>query len=401
MQPREQGASKNGASFSANKHYTQTVTVGIELLQVLDDPIIIPRARRDMIKVDLLAEQIDIYSKRLATILNGASFACHILKSYLEGVEGKVISTSDVSNKLVLNKFIEANSLLDEGDSEHGIDIFPEDTRIAVFKPSYRATLKTSGVLVIGGSNYAQEIVKGSAVSQGDSARRSEDGYIGEIDGVPCHIISNESLAHADGFLGFPAGELKASDLIGLISSSYANARGVSTSEMTKVVDAQDGQGLVLQPYCKFGVETWYPKGNVPLSSAEWNPFSFLKTTFASALTSIVFKLKGLGSRLVPAITITSATSSGATFSISAKDDWEVSHVVAAVTYVGDTEAKTLEEFAKGYGTATYKGAVTITSGAASSVATSDLTVADGKFVNCLAISSDGSISVKGLKYEA
>ena len=401
MQPREQGASKNGASFSANKHYTQTVTVGIELLQVLDDPIIIPRARRDMIKVDLLAEQIDIYSKRLATILNGAAFGCFALKSYLNDVEGKVISSSDITNKKVLERFIEANSLLDEGDSEHGIDIFPEETRIAVFKPSYRAILKTSGVLVIGGSNYAQDIVKGASVSQGDAARRSEDGYIGEIDGVPCHIISNESLAHADGFLGFPAGELKASDLVGMISSSYANARGVSTSEMTKVVDAQDGQGLVLQPYCKFGVETWYPKGNVLLSSAEWNPFAFLKTTFASSLSSIVFKLKGYGSRLVPSIAITSPSATGATFSISAKDDWEVSHVVAVVTYVGDTEAKTLEEFAKGYGSATYKGSVTLTSGAAASVTTSDLTVADGKFVNCLAISSDGSVSVKGAKYEA
>ena len=401
MQPREQGASKNGASFSANKHYTQTVTVGIELLQVLDDPIIIPRARQDMIKVDLLAEQTKIYSDRLATIINGATFACKVLKSWLAGVEGKVISSSDVTNKLVLNRFIEANSLLDEGDAENGIDLFPEDSRIAVFKPSYRATLKTSGVLVLGGANYAYDIAKGDAISHESSARRSEDGYIGDIDGVPCHIISNESLRHADGFLGFAEGEIKASALLGYISSSYANARGVSTSKLTKVVDAVDGQGLILQPYCKFGVESWYPKGNVLLSSAEFNPFGFLKTTFASSLSSIAFKLKGVGSRLVPSIAISSPGATGATFTIKAEDDWATSHVVAAVTYVGDTEAKTLAEFMAGYGSASSKGVVTITSGGASSVATTDLTVADGKFVNCLAISSDGSVAVKGIKYEA
>lgn len=402
MQPREQGASKNGASFSANKHYTQTVTVGIELLQVLDDPIIIPRARQDMIKVDLLAEQTKIYSDRLATILNGATFACKVLKSWLaSSYNSKVISSSDVTNKLVLNRFIEANSLLDEGDESNGIDLFPEDSRIAVFKPSYRATLKTSGVLVIGGANYAYDIAKGGAVSHESSPRRSEDGYIGDIDGVPCHIISNESLRHADGFLGFAEGELKASALLGYISSSYANARGVSTSKLTKVVDAVDGQGLILQPYCKFGVESWYPKGNVLLSSVAFNPFASLKEIFSSSLSSISFKLKGVGSRLVPSITIASAGASGATFTIKAEDDWSTGHVVAAVTYVGDTEAKTLAEFIAGYGSATYKGSVTITSGAASSVTTSDLTVADTKFINCLAISDDGSVAVKGVKYEA
>ena len=402
MQPREQGASKNGASFSANKHYTQTVTVGIELLQVLDDPIIIPRARQDMIKVDLLAEQTKIYSDRLATIINGATFACKVLKSWLaDNPNLKVISSSDVSNKLVLNRFIEANSLLDEGDEANGIDLFPEDSRIAVFKPSYRATLKTSGVLVLGGANYAYDIAKGDAISHESSARRSEDGYIGDIDGVPCHIISNESLRHADGFLGFAEGELKASACLGYISSSYANARGVSTSKLTKVVDAIDGQGLILQPYCKFGVESWYPKGNVVLSSAEYNPFAFLKTAFSSSLSSIAFKLKGVGSRLVPSITITSAGATGATFTIKAEDDWGTGHVVAALTYVGATEAKTLAEFEAGYGSATYKGVVTITTGAASSVATTDLTVANNDWINCLAISSDGSVAVKGLKKTA
>lgn len=399
MKPREQGASKNGASFSANKHFTQTVTVGIELLQVLDDPIIIPRARQDMIPVDLLAEQTKIYSDRLATVINGATVACKLLSSWLAS-EGnyKVISSSDITNKLVLTRFIEANSLLDEGDSENGIDLFPEDSRIAVFKPSYRATLKTSGVLVIGGANYAYDIAKGSAISHESSARKSEDGYIGEIDGVPCHIVSNESLRHADGFLGFPEGELKASAFIGYISSSYANSRGVSTSKQIKVVDAVDGQGLILQPYNKFGVASWYPKGNVILTSAEFNPFSSLKSLFASGVT---WKLKGAGSRLVPSITLASATATGCTVTAVANDDWETSHVAGCVAYVGTSAPSSVAEFLAGYSAATYKGAVTVTSGAVSSVVVSTLTVADESYVNVLAISDDGSVSIKSIKYEA
>lgn len=399
MKPREQGASKNGASFSANKHYTQTITVGIELLQVLDDPIIIPRARQDMIRVDLLAEQTDIYSKRLATILNGATAASKLLTSWgSEGYEGVVISSSDVTNKLVLQRFIEANSKLDEGDIEHGIDLFPEDTRVAIFKPSYRALLKTSGILVIGGANYAYDIAKGSAISQGDSARKSEDGYIGEIDGVPCHIISNESLRHADGFLGFPEGELASSSFIGYISSSYANARGLSTAKQIKVVDAIDGQGLVLQPYNKFGVASWYPKGNVILTSAEFNPFASLKSLFSSGVT---WKLKGAGSRLVPSITLASATSSGCTVSASANDDWDTSHIAGCVAYVGTTAPKSVAEFLAGYSAAASKGAVTVTTGAISSVVVNTLSVSDTNYVNVLAVSDDGSLAIKSIQYEA
>ena len=395
-QPREQGASKNGASFSANKHYTQTVTVGIELLQVLDDPIIIPRARQDMIKVDLLAEQTKIYSDRLATIINGATFAAKVLTSMMSDAKGKGYNGVYMQTSQILKDFITANSLLDEGDEENGVDLFPEETRVAVFKPSYRATLKTSGVLVLGGANYAYDIAKGDAISQGASARRSEDGYIGDIDGVPCHIISNESLRHADGFLGFMEGDLKASDLVGYISSSYANSSGVSTSKQIKVVDAVDGQGLILQPYNKFGVASWYPKGNVMLTASDgFNPFKSLSTIFSSSLSSIVFKLKGAGSRLFPEISISSPGATGATFSIEAEDDWNTGHVVAAVTCVSDAPATSVCDFLKKYAAATYKGVVTITGGAASSVATTDLTVGDGKYINCLAISDDGSMSVE------
>lgn len=398
MQPREMGASKNGASFSANRHYTQTITVGIELLQVLDDPIIIPRARQDMIKVDLLAEQTEIYSNRLATILNGATFASKLLASWLadEYNQKTLAVPAQAGDPSILNQFIEANSLLDEGDSANGIDIFPEDTRVGVFKPSYRATLKTSGVLVIGGANYAYDIAKGDAISQGSTARKSEDGYIGDIDGVPCHIISNESLRHADGFLGFAEGELKASDLVGYIASSYANARGVSTAKQIKVVDAIDGQGLVLQPYTKFGVVCWYPKGNVILTkSANFNLLGGLKSLFSSG---VVFKLKGFGSRLYPTLSISSVSGSGATVSAEALDDWNTSHVAGAKFYVATTKATTLAEFLAGYASASYKGDVTVTSGAIDGVSIST-TVASNSYVNVLVISDDGSVKVDGKQY--
>ena len=112
IRPREQGANRNGASYSQNQHYVQTEDVGIDILQVLDDPILIPRASSDRINVDLLAEQIKIFSDRWATIYNGATTASKILSTYLSKASGNevnevVISSTDITNKAVLERFIE------------------------------------------------------------------------------------------------------------------------------------------------------------------------------------------------------------------------------------------------------------------------------------------------------
>ena len=56
MKPREMGATKNGGSFSQDQHFVQTETVGIDILQVLDYPIFVPRSRQDTIMVTLLAK---------------------------------------------------------------------------------------------------------------------------------------------------------------------------------------------------------------------------------------------------------------------------------------------------------------------------------------------------------
>lgn len=407
MQPREMGASVNGGSFSANQHYTQTITVAIDILMVLDDPIIIPRARQDMIPVDLLAKQTKIYSDRLATILNGATAASKLMKSWLAEAEGKeinkkIISATDIANSTqadnkVLKKFIEANSMLDEGDMENGIDIFPLDTRIAVFKVSYRAVLKGSGVLQLGGANYGYEIAQHGGVDKEGRVRTVEDGYIGEIDGVPCHLLSNESLQHASQFLGLPALELKNAPFSGYIASSYANARGISASEQTKVVDAISGQGLVLQPYTKFGVACWYEKGNVIITSAEYNPIKGLKDLVGDNLVSgktLTFKVKPAGSRLYPAINSAITLSSSAfTVNATALDDFNGEHVAAAWYAVGTTPATTVAEFlalcaAGEDGTFTLGTSKSFTTG-----------LEANQYVSWLVIADDGSVALASKKY--
>lgn len=399
IDPRQQGASKNGASYSANQHYTETETVGIDILDVVDDPIIIPRARQDMIPTDLVASHIELFTKRLATILNGATAASKLVAVWNadaagEPVNVKTITSSDITNKEVALRFMEANSLLDEGDQAHGIDMFPEDTRIAVIKVGYRPILKAAGVLVIGGANDAYEILRKGGIDKEAAPTKLENGFIGHIDDVPVHVISNESLGHASKYLGLPENELRASAFIGYLASSYANARGVSSSDRVKTVDDPNGQGIRLQPYVKYGVKTWYPLGVVPLSSAAYNPIKDLKTLF-SGVTGINFALKPYGSRLIPAGGTWVIGSTAFTLSsVVANDDWNTDHVKGAVFYVGTAAVDTLAAFVAGYDAATYKGDFTI--GTSKST-----TIADTQYVNALVISDDGSIAFFSKQYNA
>lgn len=396
MNPREQGANKNGASYSQNQHYIQTETVGIEILTIIDDPILIPRARQSKIAVDLLAEQVEIFSGRLATIINGGTAASKILAVYLAKAKGEEvnevkITASDITNKKVLDRFIEGNSLLDEGDIAHGIDIFPSKTRVAIFRVSYRATLKAGGVLTLGGANEVYNILAGSGLNNKGDSRTEDDGFIGVIDGIEVRLISNESLGHAARFLGFPKNEFKkGSPFAGYIASSYANARGVSTSKQTQVVDEVNGQGVRLLPYVCCGFVSWYPLGNVFFVGEDYNPFADLKTLFSSVASELTFKLKGDGSRLhstLASLSITAGTgfTNGA---LAALDDWNQNHCKAAYYVVADDEITTVAAFLKAAKdvAVTAKGAVTVNGG---TVSESGLT--QGKYLNILAISDDGT----------
>ena len=393
MKPREHGSSKNGGSYNVNSNYPQTITVGIDILTILDETIKISRASKNLIAVDLLAEQIEIYSKRKRVIINGMTFASKYLGSFLAETDGKEInkveiSATDIANKLLPEKLITANSLLDEGDIENGIDIFPQETRIAVFKVGYRPTLKASGVLLIGGANYAYDILKSAGISTEAKATKLENGYWGDIDGVPCHGISNESLRQAADFLGFSETEIIKGDFIGYVSSSYANARGVSTIEEVKIVDDPAGQGIILQPFSKMGAVSWYPKGNVMLVKDTFtNLYTFLKGLFTG--NAITFKLKGAASRLYPVGKVSTLTATAFTITAASEDDFGTDHIVSKGYYVvSDKEVKTVGEFAKAYNAAgATKGDFTVGT-------SKTQTVASGKVLTALCIADDGSVSL-------
>ena len=408
MKPREMGSTKNGGSFSNDKHFVQTETVGIDILQVIDDTIYIPRARQDTIKVDLLAKNVDVHGRYLNTVINGATAGAHILSAWQGELDGEYnaidITEADITGGKLAQRFMELNSLLDEGDDKHGIDVFPEDGRIAVFKMGFRPILKAGGVLMIGGSNYAQAILKGRSLAEGARDTTSENGYWGDIDGVPCHGISNESLRNASEFMGLPSAELKKSSFVGYIASDYATARGVSMIESTKIVPAIEGQGIVLQPFTKFGVKSWYPLGNALMYRGNADKVGFLaemKTIFekkSAEFNGISFKLKGAGSRLYPTFgAVTASKANGIKVTATALDDAGSNHVKLGHYVQTDAPVETVEEFYKACKANGVNDDLTSLNGGATTAST----ITAGKFINVLVISDDGSVALTSVKATA
>lgn len=408
MKPREMGSTKNGGSFSNDKHFVQTETVGIDILQVIDDTIYIPRARQDTIKVDLLAKNVDVHGRYLNTVINGATAGAHILSAWQGELDGEYnaidITEADITGGKLAQRFMELNSLLDEGDDKHGIDVFPEDGRIAVFKMGFRPILKAGGVLMIGGSNYAQAILKGRSLAEGARDTTSENGYWGDIDGVPCHGISNESLRNASEFMGLPSAELKKSSFVGYIASDYATARGVSMIESTKIVPAIEGQGIVLQPFTKFGVKSWYPLGNALMYRGNADKVGFLaemKTIFEkknAEFNGISFKLKGAGSRLYPTFgAVTASKASGIKVTATALDDAGSNHVKLGHYVQTDAPVETVEDFYKACKANGVNDDLTSLNGGATTAST----ITAGKFINILVISDDGSVALTTVKATA
>ena len=394
MQPREHGSAKNGGAFSNKAHYTETVQVSIDILTLLDDPIIIPRVSQDRIPTDLLAEHIKIFSDRSATVINGATTAAKFLATYLADADKRNIvelSDSDVTNKLVLQRFEEANDKLDEGDIDNGIDVFPEDSRVAVFKVGTRALLKAQGILVLGGANDAYKLAtKDSGLSVGDEKNTLDTGFWGYIDGIEVRGLSNESLLHCDGFLGFPEGEFKASPVRGYIASSYANARGVSTVKMTKVVDTRGGQGIELQPLLKLGAKTWYPKGNVFIvKDDDYDPYTEVKTLF-SGITGINFVNKGAGSRFFAALDVTAISTSAFTVAATALDDNNSEHLKGLYYVVDKAPIKTVHAFYEA-ATANSAEAGSCSTGVSKSFGS---TQTAGDYLTVLAVADDGSLAL-------
>lgn len=288
QEARSLGADYNGQPFATGDfEQPQTVQYGLDVITVIDKPIAIRNATKDMIPVDLLEAETANFSILLHRNINAMTIGGKVAKSLVLGQLQEVDLTT--GGTALRDAIIQANAKLDEGDQAEGVDMFPTEDRILVLRPSIRPYLLSAQNILVGGSNYAQDILAKGTLDT-NSSRDQRTGFIGMIDGLPTYMANAAIWNLAERYLGLPVGELD--DVYGYVSSGMANARGIALDETIKIVDAIAGQGVLIQPDCRLGFEAFFTKGNVFI----------VKTGFV--IPDLTMKLLAPASRLKPVLTL-------------------------------------------------------------------------------------------------
>lgn len=379
QQARELGASLNGGNFN-NQPVEElgTTEYGLDIITILDRNIDIPAVTQDMIPIDLLAATMKNFTDLVNNNINAMTIAGKFENAFSQANPSFTIYDPDATDKQELtNVFLMANSKLDEGDEDNYVSMFPTDDRVCVIKASFRPTLFAKGILTLGGSNYAQEMLAKGQLSPNSKETKIENGYIGDFDGVPIHMASSNLWRLACAYNGLPENELD--EVVGYFSSSIANARGIAISKEIKVIDSPNGQGIRLQPKVRMGFESFYPKGNQFIVTKKFtNPIAYLNN-FDSGKTRLT-KLKAPGSR-IQANVVYDGTNFTVTFDSNVKAFADGCKYALTTTKM---EKLTVANFSK------LTGATTYTPGTPTAI-----TKGSNKFLYVLAVDGDGTVTLK------
>jgi hypothetical protein len=299
---REIGSDVNGGWFNGQDAATSTTEAyGIQILQTIDRNIVIPTNAQDMVSVDLLAGETKNLAGLVNRNINAMTLAAMIAKNFnnMAGVDKKNSNSATVSitkptsnwiTKASSGKYIDciidAASKLDDGNEAEGIDAYPDDMRCVIIRPNIKGEILKNMTGLYGGTGVF-DVLKKAGLDTGASPEVATTGYVGELAGMPVYCASGVVWSLAEKYLGLSAGTL--ADLSAIVCSAIGTGRALAFNSKIKTVDAQEGQGLKLQPKYRFGAECWDALSVVPIFAKSF-------TNPVTGADSALF-LRGAGSR--------------------------------------------------------------------------------------------------------
>jgi hypothetical protein len=271
---RKLGETTNGGWFNSEGH--KVVGLDEEFIEFLyqydegeDVPVTQERLSLGGIsKVEARAKEI---GKNIAIGLNAGTMA-HQIGAVVNAVitaaeqEGKIYTYTPATDGDSLEKFVSINAQLDNGDGVYHA-YFPRSGRIALLRPKTIANLRRKGAVIVGGSNYAQELLSSGAIDIDVKVLPEvHNGYVGMLDGIPTYKATDMLWAQAEKWLGVAPGYLD--NVVGIVCSDLSTGRGHAFPDQTKVIDSPNGQGLRIQPLSNFGVKVFFETGIKLLADA-------------------------------------------------------------------------------------------------------------------------------------
>ena len=267
-QVRDIGADVNGGYFNSEEAAQPTSQAyPIRILTTIDYNIDIPTNAQDMINVDLAEAEMQNLSGKVNRNVNAMTLAAQ-LKTYLNGLyEGKTdakveIDLTNVQKGDYKNAILDAGAYLDAGNEEQGIDMYPSEERAILIRAKVRSALMRDGDIIIGGSNYAQDILADGGLSHGEK-RFGINGFAGYVDGTPVYVVSDPVFNLCADYLGLDKAQL--GDLLGVVVSAIGTGRALAFNSVMKTIPSPQGQGVRLQPKYRMGAECWDSHSVIPI----------------------------------------------------------------------------------------------------------------------------------------
>lgn len=263
IKARRLGAAINGGYFNSNEALIpQSVEYGLKILYMIDDSIDFPTVMDEMVELPVAEATTKAVAGIVARNINASTLA-HQIAAVVNAEHAAAGSTNfvvDAGN--YKDALIDANGKLDDGDEANGIDIFPVDGRQGFLRSATRTGLFKSGNILVGGSNYAQEMLARGAISP-NTYKQDKLEYVGEIDGVPMCVVSKPVWDLAEEYLNLDAGKLSTVEAV--VCAGIATGRALAFNSSVKIIDSPKGQGKRAQYKYRWGVEVFYAKGIVPV----------------------------------------------------------------------------------------------------------------------------------------
>ena len=281
---RELGATNNGKWFNVEEATEpQTEAYGIRIITTIDRPIDIPTNAQDMVSVDLLSSETKNLAGLVNRNINAITIAAQLAKNFnnmagfdRRGSEAATVISALESNWITVsdgnytNAFIDAAAQLDNGNDAQGVDAYPDDMRAIIIRPTIKASV-LKGMIGLNGGTAVFDVLKKNGLDTETIPEIATKGYVGEIANMPVYVASGGVWTLVEKYLGLTAGAL--ANVAGLVVSAVGTGRALAFNSKIKVVDAQGGQGLRIQPKYRFGVECWDALSVVPIFSAAFtNP---------------------------------------------------------------------------------------------------------------------------------
>lgn len=251
------GATVNGGQFNGKDSVVSTSDYFyVPILYVYDRTETLAKIMNDKAGYDLLSAKTKNIGRKITRGINALTFAVQIAKTLNDSAEEGAMPTyvTEADGVPLFENYLDANTLLDEGDEAIDADYFPTEMRQAFWRPTAFTKLKKEKGVIID-SNLGQEMLATGVLNPFKNSEASKvemrDGYCGEIDGVACYKVSPILLKLAAKYCQANNAQLAETAFEGIdamVCSAVGTIRGFSSTTDIEVVPAQQGQGWVLQP---------------------------------------------------------------------------------------------------------------------------------------------------------